>query len=334
MPDEPIYDAQGIVSAAPNLCQSLEANGAAVPDNIQDRARGIILGLAVGNLLGLPVEGEGWTPERISQYYPAGVREIDPEEKHRRMDDDLAQTVDLGEALLAGGDYVNDLGRRLVHWRRVNARGIGITTNEVINYLENEYSPPEAGRIVYEKSGHIAPNGGVMRCAPVALACFGNAAALVRDSAATCTVTHYAPSCQWSCIILNVAIALLLRGGEPQPALLAQAAGADGAPGEVVEWVAEVGADIDSLRWNQPHIGHTLLCLQNGLWALVTPLDFEAALVQVVSAGGDTDTNGAVTGAVLGARYGAAAIPQRWLECVPQLERLEKLADDLLAVGR
>ena len=52
-----------------------------------------------------------------------------------------------------------------------------------------------------------------------------------------------------------------------------------------------------------------------------------------ISAGGDTDTNGAVTGAILGARYGASAIPQRWLDYIPQRGRIEKLADDLTAIG-
>ena len=42
------------------------------------------------------------------------------------MDDDLAQAVELGEALLNGGDYVNEFAARLVRWRRENGRGIGI----------------------------------------------------------------------------------------------------------------------------------------------------------------------------------------------------------------
>ena len=91
-------------------------------------------------------------------------------------------------------------------------------------------------------------------------------------------------------------------------------------------------ADASWLRRDQHLIGHTLLALQVGLWAAATPLDFEVALVEIVSAGGDTDTNGAVAGAVLGARYGAAAIPHRWLDCIPERERIETLADDLAAL--
>ena len=61
-------------------------------------------------------------------------------------------------------------------------------------------------------------------------------------------------------------------------------------------------------------IGHTLLALQCGLWAAETPLDFEEAIVAITHAGGDTDTNGAIAGAVLGARYGRTGTPNRWLE--------------------
>ena len=65
----------------------------------------------------------------------------------------------------------------------------------------------------------------------------------------------------------------------------------------------------------------------------MTPLDLEAGLRQVVEAGGDTDTNAAVAGAVLGARYGVSAIPERWLACVPEGERIEGLADALITLS-
>ena len=298
---------------------------------LAERGRGALLGLACGNLLGLPVES--WEREDIFNDYPEGVVDIDPQERHRRMDDDLAQAVELGESLLTGGDYIGDFARRLVRWRRENGRGIGSTTWAVIDLLERGQPPPEAGRIIYEERGQIAPNGGLMRCAPVALARYLEPERLVRDSAATCAVTHYAPFCQWSCIIVNVAIGMLLRGSVPTVAALAEAALADGTPEEVEDWMMWVGEyrGVETLE-DEP-IGHTLRCMQAGLWGLATQLGFEDALVKVVNAGGDTDTNGAVAGAVLGARYGVDAIPPRWLECIPQRERLEKLAEDLLAAA-
>ena len=306
-----------------------------------DLTRGAMLGLAVGNLLGLSVES--WRYQEIDKKYPQGVTDIDPWEAGRSMDDDLAQAVDLGEALVEGGNYISAFADRLVTWSHENGRGMGNLTRTVIDELEGGHAPPDAARIVYERDP-IAPNGGLMRCAPVALARYRQPDLLVKDSTATCVVTHYAPTCQWSCIIVNGVIGMLLLGMEPDLGAMMAAATADGAPdllaaassdGIPVEILAAIenGTHLPSgaswLRQEQKWIGHTLLAMQAGLWAAVTPLAFESALRQIVEAGGDTDTNGAVVGAVLGARYGASAIPQRWLDCVPERSRIEKLADDL-----
>ena len=249
------------------------------------------------------------------------------------MDDDLAQAVDLGEALLAGGDYAQDFADRLVRWARENGRGIGITTGDVIYELSTGKPLPEPARIVYERRNRIAPNGGVMRCAPVAIARRNDPALLVADSAVTCAVTHYAETCQWSCILVNATIAALLNGSQPDLPGLIAAARADGCPDlsaqanhdgmpsdtlDALEQGAQPPPDIEWLKRGHRLIGHTLLALQFGLWAASTPFLFEDALVASVAAGGDTDTNAAVAGAVLGARYGASSIPERWLACIPQ----------------
>ena len=387
-----------LINDAPNLVRFLHNVRTAPTDPVLlcDRSRGVMLGLAVGNVLGLPVEGR-WYYE-IDDWYPDGVTEINPKAKSLLMDDDLAQAVDLGEALLAEGDATHDFARRLVTWRHENGHGIGNTTKivvgllEILELLEKGTPPSEVARVFYERERHrffyehgspfpdlltdllevlekgvppseaaqffparifykhnpIAPNGGLMRCAPVAVAHHSAPELLVRDSAALCAVTHYAPTAQWSCIVINTAIALLLRGADPDLLALLAASSADGAPDMLAKASADdiptdvlasiVGGrpiitDASWLRCDQHLIGHTLLAMQAGLWAAATPLDFEAALVQIVSAGGDTDTNAAVAGAVLGARYGAEAIPQRWLECVPERERIEALADDLLALS-
>ena len=319
-----------IITDAPNTVRLLSRT-ARTPSDVRDRALGVILGLAAGNLLGLAVEG--WSRSEIAAQYPQGVSEIDPRERSLPMDDDLAQAAELAEALLHNGDHVQDFTDRLIGWRQENGRGIGATTDAVITLLKQGHDPPEAARRVYEQRNRIAPNGGIMRTAPVALARLNSPQLLVADSAQTCVVTHYAPACQWSCILLNSAIALLLQGSDPSPADLAAAAAFDGAPPELGQRLRAVSQNPEVLDLDQGLTGHTLLCLQAGMWALRTPLTLESALIRLVRHGGDTDTNGAVAGAVLGARYGAAAIPQRWLDCIPQRERLGRLTDNLLAAS-
>ena len=333
-----------IVTTAPNISSLLEGVEFQ-QEGLGERASGAMLGLSVGNLLGIPVES--WHFSDIDRDYAGGVTDIDPHEAFRSMDDDLAQAVDLGEALVMGGDFIGGFANRLAIWARENGRGMGYLTAKVIRELEAGHAPPEAARRVYE-ADPIAPNGAVMRCAPVALARHGQPDLLVSDSAATCVVTHYAATCQWSCIVANALIAMLLRGARPDLSTLMYAAAADGAPdmlaislddgipAEILSAIGEgapVVPDASWLRQDQGLIGHTLLALQCGLWAAETPLDLEAALSQLVSAGGDTDTNAAVAGAVLGARYGGAAIPERWMECVPGRDRIEELADALIALS-
>ena len=82
-----------------------------------------MLGLAVGNLLGLEVES--WRYQEIDRHYPRGVTDIDPMEVDWPMDDDLAQAVELGEALVEGGDYISGFADRLVIWAHQNGRGMG-----------------------------------------------------------------------------------------------------------------------------------------------------------------------------------------------------------------
>ena len=337
-------DDPNVIGRAPNV-SALLGSAIGLEEQLSDRARGVMLGLAVGNLLGIPVEGLEYG--EIERLYPNGVRDIDPREAYCPLDDDLAQAVELGETLLEGGDYVGEFGERLVVWARENGRGMGVLTSRVISELECGHRPPDAARIVYERNP-IAPNGGVMRCAPVALARFRQPGMLVSDSAATCVVTHYAATSQWSCIIINAVIALLLRSVEPDLSALIGAASADGCPdmhaaalrdgipsGVLASVVGGVPVveDASWLRRDQRLIGHTLIAMQAGLWAAVTPLGFEEALRQVVEAGGDTATNGAVVGAVLAARYRASAIPQRWLDVVPERGRIERLADGLLSLA-
>ena len=340
LPTEPV------VGRTPNLVRYITDTTATAPEGgrIEDRARGVMLGVVVGNLLGLAIEGKSksWIQER----YPYGVREIQPAEMAKPMDDDPAQSVELAEALLEGGDLVERFAAKLVSWSVLNGRGMGRTTRQSINQLKDKVPSPVAAYAVYRAKGEDAPNGGIMRCAPVAIARRRQPELLVRDTADTCAVSHYAPASQWSCVIVNAAIAVLLSGGVPDLKELLAVARADGCP-DLVSVAREAGVPTGLLetamrgrsvsgdtRWMRGSQrrgirNHTVMTMQVGLWGATTPLDFEEALVALVNAGGDTDTNGALAGAVLGARYGASAVPLRWTGHVAQRERLMDLADRL-----
>lgn len=322
------FDDPGIVRRAPHLAELIGSQRDTPLD--RDCARGVLLGLAVGNLLGLPVEGA--SRPAIQRAYPEGLREIDPREGHRPMDDDLAQAVELAEALAHDPDAASGFAERLVRWRSDNGRGIGIMTSTVIDYLEVGLGVPGAARAFWQERGspETQPNGALMRCAPVALRHALEPSTLIEQTAVTCAVTHFAPGAQWSCILVNAAIAMLLRGQKPHRDDLIFAASQDGAPAELIAWTLAIPEAIDDRIAEERVSGHTYLCMQAALWCLDTDDGLEDALTRIVKAGGDTDTNAAVAGAVLGARFGASAIPQRWLECIPERERIDAAVQLLL----
>ena len=64
------------------------------------------------------------------------------------------------------------------------------------------------------------------------------------------------------------------------------------------------------------HQGWVLIAFGNALWQLLHAPNLEEGVVDTVGRGGDTDTNAAICGALLGAVCGREAIPNQWLECL------------------
>ena len=61
-------------------------------------------------------------------------------------------------------------------------------------------------------------------------------------------------------------------------------------------------------------MGWVLTAFQNALYELLHAPTLEEGVIATVQCGGDTDTNGAICGALLGAAYGRAAVPRQWVQ--------------------
>jgi ADP-ribosyl-[dinitrogen reductase] hydrolase len=298
---------------------------------LQDRYRGTLLGLAVGNALGQPVES--WPSETIRWRHPQGVREIDPLGQELPWDDDLAQAVILAEAIMdhdtLGGD---DVGARLVAWAESNGRGMGSQTRAVLYALREGMLPSEAARLVWERSGgQAAGNGAVMRCAPVAMRWPRDRTRLLAETENSARITHHDPRCFWSAFAVNLAVADALTAGTPTIETIADAMERAGVGPHTLRAVRGTARlSLERLKLDGRDAGFTLKAMQAGLWCLEHAESFEESLISIVQAGGDTDTNGAVAGAILGALHGAAAIPERWISQVARADQLVLLADRLL----
>ena len=300
----------------------------------RNRYRGALLGLAAGNALGDPVEGFSATD--IFDAIPGGVRDIHPSNRGVPWDDDVAQAIELGEELLTVPFEPDAFLQRLVRWMEESGRGMGRQTYQVLMRAKAGGRTTDAARAVWERSGrNAAGNGAVMRCAPVGLRWRRDPLRLVEDAGHSARVTHYDPRCVWTTVAVCAVIAHALAGSHWTLHELADGLAGVGAPGEVCDAVRQAAtSDLAGLRLDEPDsMGYTIKAMQVGLWVFINAADFESALLEVVNAGGDTDTNGAVAGAVLGARFGAGAIPARWLDQLFDGTEMESLADRLLDIG-
>jgi hypothetical protein len=73
-------------------------------------------------------------------------------------------------------------------------------------------------------------------------------------------------------------------------------------------------------------MGFPPACIPTCLYFLLTTDGFEEALTEIINLGGDTDTAGAIMGAVAGAYYGVGEIPKRWLDGLQNREGIDARA--------
>jgi ADP-ribosylglycohydrolase len=153
-------------------------------------------------------------------------------------------------------------------------------------------------------------NGSLMRVAPIGVWAAGDparAAAAAREDSA---LTHKNPVCIEACAGYAAAIAAGVAAEGPDEsrrAAMREAALAH-ARGKAREAIERASLPADFMA----RMGWVVIALQNAFFHLRSS-GFEAALVSTVACGGDTDTNAAVCGALLGAALGRQAVPSRWI---------------------
>ena len=295
------------------------------------RARGALLGLAVGNQLGVPTEGLG-TAEAIREAFPQGVRDLAPPPKGSPFDDDAAMTLLLAESLAEKGDFdAADVAERWVKWMKRDGRGIGLTTQRALRLIEHGTEPFEAGRLAH--NARAASNGAVMRCIPVALRYHDNVDRMVRVSTQQAAITHADERCTWGAAAVNLAARELLHGNQHFVEEVVHRL--HGAPRALVEAIRRVPWEQESdLPINVGgEAGYVVHCVEIAFWCAMHRPSLEEALIFLAEAGGDTDTNAAVAGALLGARDGEAGIPPRWLEQLGAARGVATLAERLITAA-
>jgi ADP-ribosyl-[dinitrogen reductase] hydrolase len=161
-------------------------------------------------------------------------------------------------------------------------------------------------------------NGALMRVSPLGIwgtyRTAGDVAAAARQDA---RLTHPSRVCQDASAVFAVAIAAAIRDGLDGRRTYDRArawATQEGVHAAVLARL-EAAATAPPADFSRAS-GWVLTALQNAFHRLVSAPSFEQAVIATVRAGGDTDTNAAICGALLGAVHGREAVPSQWRQMV------------------
>jgi ADP-ribosylglycohydrolase len=282
---------------------------------------GCLLGTATGDALGLPYEG--LSPQRAKKLFP------DPTKHHLilgkgMVSDDTEHAAFVAQALIHSRGNVHDfqkqLARSLRWWLLALPAGVGFATLRSILKLWFGFPPQKSGIF-------SAGNGPAMRSPILGLAHGDDPEKLKQFVKASTEITHSDPKAYFAALAVALATYQSASDEKPSPERflatlkdmlpqdvakelheLLQRAADSAANGEPVTKFAR---DIGSRKGISGYSYHTVPCVLQ-VW-FGKPEDFAQGLQDIIRAGGDTDTTGAIFGGIVGARVGKQGIPETWL---------------------
>ncbi len=317
--------------------------------------RAALLGLAVGDALGVPVEfidRETRRRDPVTGMRGYGTHHQPP----GTWSDDSSLTFCLAETLarpggLTGLPDLADFGRRAINWldqaywtATAETFDVGGATRTAIQRLRAGVAPTKAGPRSELDNG----NGALMRVLPLVFHATWRAEKPDLPAAwalteAVASVTHGHPCSTLGCFLYLLVARELLLGQAPAEAyararelanhwLHTQAKGP-----AFLEWpryAAFLDGSLPSLAEAEiQSTGYVVHTLEAALWCLLRHDTYAATVLAAVNLGKDTDTTGAVAGGLAGLAYGEAGIPAEWLAALARRADIEDLAARLAAGG-
>lgn len=306
-----------------------------------DRACGAVLGSAVGDALGAPYEfGCVAVGPDGPQMIGGGLGNFEPGE----WTDDTSMAwcvldVAASRYELTSVEALDEVARNFRRWFDSGPADMGVQTRQVLRRAGDSPTAESLTAVaadLHAAHGRTAGNGALMRTGPVALPHLHDPEAVVDAACAVAALTHFDPQAQEACVLWSLAIRHAILAGELDVRVGLDALDPDAAAfwrERIEEAEQQEPATFDRNGW-------VVTALQAAWSAIVhTPVPDGAdacrhlsdSLTAAIAIGHDTDTVAAIAGALLGARYGASAIPARWrriLHGYPGLsgERLVELA--------
>jgi ADP-ribosyl-[dinitrogen reductase] hydrolase len=308
----------------------------------EDAIIGCLLGMAIGDALGLPREGlslrraERLVPnlDRFNFIFGRGM-----------FSDDTEHACMTGQSLLvSAGDpdlFISNLARRLRWWLLGLPFATGRATLKSCIKLWLGCSPKSSG--VWS-----AGNGPAMR-APIIGVCFGERSELMPELVRRSTrITHRDPKAEWGALAIALAAhlaaesrnlpfqskklaACIIECLPPEAAELASLVERAAASVERGATTEAFAGELGLSRGVSGYMFHTVPIVLHA-W-LRHPDDYRGAVQSAIRCGGDADTTAAIVGALAGARLGKDAIPAAWrhglCEWPRDLRWMEKLGVQL-----
>jgi len=307
--------------------------------NRNDRCRGALIGLGVGDALGAAVEFAAPNSfEPVTGYRGGGPHGLNPGE----FTDDTSLALALSDSIAKVGWNLNDQAERYVQWMKhgkysVNGRcfDIGITTAAALDRFLETKDARSSGMSDERSSG----NGSIMRLAPVPIRYHtlypNNIAELARLAEESSITTHASDQCVSACRYMALVLSALIHGEDRSKVL-----SPTWAPLYELNAIKPLHPQImtvanGSFREKQPPAirgsGWVVQSLEAALWAFHDASSFEEAVLKAVALGNDADTTAAVAGQFAGAFWGESGISESLRRGLARYDMLNEALEGLMA---
>ena len=271
-------------------------------EKMKDKFIGCLLGVAIGDKLGMRVEGT--THEQISQEFGFIKDYLAPSE----TTDDTELALILARSLVdSGGFNIDDFADKL---RQSRNQYFGWSTSSALYLLRHGVSHQETGQ---DSHG----DGAAMRSAPVGLFYYDNWLELKKVAIESARITHNNPQAIAGAVAIAFSVAHVLLHDDLDSFLADVGDFVEDIDTELSQAIkhADKIHDYNSLRKK----GIVIEAVPAALYCFIkNPDDFESTVLTAINGGGDTDTIAAMAGAISGAYNGVDKIPVRFIDGLEQ----------------
>ena len=299
----------------------------------QDKIKGAIYGLLIGDAVGVPYEFN--LPEQLPSYdqidmvSPPSFQKTYPNIPFGTWSDDGAQALCLLSSLLHKNKLdPEDLMNRMCNWYQhgymavdYQVFDVGIQTSSAINLYLNSVPLEKVAKNDEQSNG----NGSLMRVLPLAIWHTGSDEQLIQDAYAQSHVTHAHLRSKVCCALYCLWARAILNGANIQT-------GWDEAVLKLRNYVQDKPQDLEQLEIHiRPdeleHVtgsGYVVDCLKSAKFAL-QQTTYQDVIKTAIALGRDTDTTACVAGGIAGLYFGLNAIPKQWFAQLRGKELVESL---------